>query len=150
MKKGLWQQVIKDKYLPHGLVSSWLRSASAVSAHGSQTWKNLINTLPLVLQWLAWNPGTRNSIIIGKDVILGMGIDSFLSNELVATLNQKNVYLLYQVGCDFTQGLICSNWIDSAALGLEGDLAAEWEMFRRNLIGAGIQLLDRLDVLLWT
>jgi hypothetical protein len=41
---------------------------------------------------VGWNPGTGHSIIIGKDVILGMGKDSILSNELVSTLNQKNVY----------------------------------------------------------
>jgi hypothetical protein len=35
-------------------------------------------------------------------------------------------------------------------LGLEGDLATEWEKYRRNLIGSGIQLLDRLDELMWT
>jgi hypothetical protein len=33
---------------------------------------------------------------------------------------------------------------------LEGDLAAEWERYRRNLIGSGIQLTTRSDELKWT
>jgi hypothetical protein len=66
MKNDIWKRVIKDKYLPHGSVSTWLRSASSVSAHGSQTWKNLINTLPLVLQWLAGTRAQDTPLLLGK------------------------------------------------------------------------------------
>jgi hypothetical protein len=149
-KIGIWNRVIKDKYLPYESVHTWLRSASAGSTYGSQTWKNLINSLPLVLQWLAWNPGTGQSIVIGKDVILGMGKDSFLTKELVDRLNQKNVHLLYQASCDLLQGTLCSTWLDCTTLELEGDLALEWEKYRKLLISSGIHLQDRPDVLLWT
>jgi hypothetical protein len=142
--------VIKDKYLPYESVHTWLRSASAVTTYGSQTWKNLINSLPLVLQWLAWNSGSGHSIVIGKDVILGMGKDSFLSKELVDSLNQKNVHLLYQASCDLLQGTLCSTWLDCTTLELEGDLALEWEKYKNILISSGIHLQDHPDVLLWT
>jgi hypothetical protein len=115
--------VTKDKYFPHEQVHSWLRSTSTRATYGSQTWKNLINSLSLVLQWLAWNPGTGQSIVIGRDVILGMGKDSLLSNELVEWLNHKNVYLLYQASCDQVQGSLGSNWLNDTDLELEGDIA---------------------------
>jgi hypothetical protein len=108
MKIGIWQRVIKDKYFPHGSVLTWLRSASSVTSYGSQTWKNLLNTLPVILQWLAWNPGSGHSILIGKDAIMGMGQDSILSQELVHILNLKNVHLLYQASRVFPQGSISS------------------------------------------
>jgi hypothetical protein len=96
MKNGIWHRVIKDKYLPHGSVRTWLRSTSSVTSYGSQTWKNILNTLPLIVHWLAWKPGLGDSIIVGKDKILGLGKDSILSTELVFFLNNKNVYYLYQ------------------------------------------------------
>ena len=38
-----------------------------------------------------------DSIIIGKDQILGMGKDSFLSVELITRLNRKNVFLFFKL-----------------------------------------------------
>jgi hypothetical protein len=140
MQNGIWKRVIKDKYFPHISVTTWLRSSSPVSSFGSQTWKNLLNTLPLIMHWLAWKPGSGDSIIVGKDELLGLGKDSILSADLISYLNNKNVYFLYQASRVSPQGSICSNWLDSSDLGLEGDLAAEWEWYRRSLIGSGIQL----------
>jgi hypothetical protein len=57
MKQGIWQRVLKDKYFPHVSVLTWLRSADTVHPYGSQTWKNLRNTLPIILQWMAWKSG---------------------------------------------------------------------------------------------
>jgi hypothetical protein len=108
MKMGIWKRVIKDKYFPHGSVLSWLRSTTSVTSYGSQTWKNLLNTLPVILQWLAWNPGSGHSILVGKDAILGMGQDSILSQELVHSLNKKNIHLLYQASRVLPRGSIGS------------------------------------------
>jgi hypothetical protein len=88
-KTGIWQNVLKDKYYPHFPVWTWLRSVDPLRQKGSQTWKNLCNTLPIILRWLAWKPGRGHSIILGKDVILGMGHGSFLSEELIHSLNLK-------------------------------------------------------------
>jgi hypothetical protein len=48
------------------------------------------------------------------------------------------------------QGSICSNWLDSTDLGLEGDYASAWDRYRASLIGAGISISDREDELRWT
>jgi hypothetical protein len=72
MQPGIWNRVLKDKYLPHFSVSTWLRYVDPTSRVGSQTWKNLINALPLIVRWLAWKPGNGVDIWIGKDAILGV------------------------------------------------------------------------------
>jgi hypothetical protein len=77
-------------------VITWLRLVVPVASTGSQTWKNLLNALPLLVHWLAWKPGAGDSIITGKDEILGMGKVSFLSVELINHLNSNHVYFLFQ------------------------------------------------------
>jgi hypothetical protein len=69
------------------------------------------------------------SILIGKDRILGMGDAAILSEELISTLNQKGVHYLYQAYCEPRRGMICSNWYTSDELELEGHLASEWKTF---------------------
>jgi hypothetical protein len=78
-----------------------------------------------------------------------MGNDYFLSKELVDSLNQKKVHMLYQVSCDLLQGTLFSTWLDCTALDLEGDLALEWEKYIKLLISSRIHLQDRSYVLLW-
>jgi hypothetical protein len=73
---------------------TWLRSTSSATTQGSQTWKNILNSLPLVLHWLAWSPGSGHSIILGKDVILGMGKDSILS-KIWYFHSIKEMYISY-------------------------------------------------------
>jgi len=150
MKTCIWQRVIKDKYFPHGSMLSWLRSTTSITSYGSQTWKNLLNTLPVILQWSAWNLGLGHSILVGKDAILEMGKDVILSQELVHNLNQINIHILYQANRTLPRGSIGSYWFDSVELGLVGELAAEWDKYMHNLISLGIKLMDRPDELIWT
>jgi hypothetical protein len=82
MSPGLWSKVIKDKYFPHLPVHVWIRSASAYPTRGSQTWKHLLKSLPIILQWIAWKPGNGYMIEIGRDTILGLGSNSLLSPPL--------------------------------------------------------------------
>jgi len=49
------------------------------------------------MHWLAWKLGAGDSIITGKDEILGMGKVSFLFAEMINRLNKKHVYFLFQV-----------------------------------------------------
>jgi hypothetical protein len=92
LAEGFKRQILS----PHLCVDLAMLSASPVSSFGSQTWKNLLNSLPLIVHWLAWKPGAGDSIIVGKDEILGMGKDSILTAELITCLNSKNVYFLFQ------------------------------------------------------
>jgi hypothetical protein len=150
LSQGIWQRVLKDKYYPHLLVSSWLHSAEPLALNGSQTWKNLINALPLLVHWLAWKPGSGFSIITGKDMILGMDRGSFLSAELIKHLNDHHVYYLFQARSATTVGTCYTKWLSCVELGLEGVMADEWETYRKRLIDVGIALTEASDELKWT
>jgi hypothetical protein len=58
-------------------------------------------------------------------------------------------FYLRRVGsrCEAHRG---NSWLRSSELGLEGDHAAEWDTYRRNLIDYGVLLVDRSDELIWT
>jgi hypothetical protein len=73
MKEGLWNRVIKDKYMPFVSTAIWIRTMDITKEKGSKVWKYLLNSLHLLLHWLASSPWTRHSILIGNDYILGIG-----------------------------------------------------------------------------
>jgi hypothetical protein len=138
MKLGIWHRVIKDKYFPHVPVVSWMRSTEGYTSFGSQSWKNILNTLPVILHWLAWIPGSGQAIIIGRDTIIGMERASILSVDLVFELNRKHIYFLYQASRPFSVSLLGHNWVSSNELGLEGDLGHEWENYRNFLFDVAL------------
>jgi hypothetical protein len=108
-------------------VACWLHRVLLGGAKGSPTWRYLQRSLPILLHWLAWCPGTGELIRIGKDQILGMGDKAMLSDELIAFLNQQGIYFLSQASRDARQDAMGQTWIKSAELGIEGDLATEWK-----------------------
>jgi hypothetical protein len=150
MQDGLWHRVLKDKYFPFVLVARWLRTITIVDVKGSRTWKHLLKSLHILLHWLAWSLGTWDSILLGKDRILGLGYGSIMSEELITTLNRKGIFYLYQAHCEPRVGMIGSNWRSSDDMELEGCLAYEWKIFCRALINTGVQLVEKPDVLIWT
>jgi hypothetical protein len=149
MQKGLWNRIIKDKYIPFISVACWLRTMNVVNAKGSNTWKHLLKSLHILLHWVAWRPGTRHSILVGRDHILGMGEGAILSEEMIIAINRKGVHYLYQVHCEPCVGMIGLNWLSSNDLGLEDDLSLEWKFFHRSLINVGVLLLEKMDELIW-
>jgi hypothetical protein len=118
MLDGLWHHVLKSKYFPSVSVARWLRMVPMDGTKGSPTWRYLQKSLYILLHWLAWLPGLGESIMIGKDKILGMGDATLLSGELISILNQQGVYYLYQAIREPRPGMIGPNWITSAELGL--------------------------------
>jgi hypothetical protein len=149
-KEGIWHKVIKDKYLPYSSISTWLRSASTAQPLASQTWKNLLKSLPLITHWLSWYPGNGQSVLIGQDKILGIGNPSLLSPDLLLVLKDKNIRYLYQARAQNLQGCYIAQWKSSLDLGLSGALANEWSSFCKVLIGLGVHLQHREDLLIWT
>jgi hypothetical protein len=99
---------------------------------------------------MAWRPGSGHSISVGRDAIMGMGQDSYLSQDLINILNQKNIYLLFQASRVSIRGSMSQSWVHSVELGLEADFADEWDSYRRHLIDSGIKLVDMPDELIWT
>jgi hypothetical protein len=80
---------------------------------------------------------------------MGLGKQSYLSSGLIEALKLQGVTYLYQALNSTRMDHLSSYWKEEATLGLSGDLAKEWEVYRSVLLGAGIQLCDRDDELLW-
>ena len=76
-----------------------------------------------------------------------MGNDSFLSKDLIDTINKKNYTIFIRLE---EPSEICSTWLDSEDIGLTGAQASEWDLFCKTLMGAGVQIIDRQDELRWT
>jgi hypothetical protein len=52
MAPGIWNKLIKDKYISHQSVHSWLRSTTTSPRGGSQMWKHLLKSLSILLHWI--------------------------------------------------------------------------------------------------
>jgi hypothetical protein len=120
-KACIWHTIIKYKYLPYVSVTTWFRTASTKMFVASQTWKNLLKSLPIITHWLSWSPRSGQAILIGKDLILGLGSSSLLYPNLLSSLNQRKLSFLYQaIGGSQTRSF-GSYWKDSGELALSGD-----------------------------
>jgi hypothetical protein len=118
MKPGIWSKVIKAKYFPQLPVLLWIRSSTMRPTAGSQTWKHLLSTLPIILHWLTWVPGNGHLIEVGRDCVLGLGKHAMLSTDLLNLLHQKNLYFLYQFISSSSGGLLSDHWLSSEEIGL--------------------------------
>jgi hypothetical protein len=146
---GIWQKVLKDKYLPYVSVSMWFRLEHRSQGEASPVWRNLLKSLPLLHHWLCWKSGNGETIQTGRDQIMGMGQNSFLSKSLMTTLKDRGITFLYQVRNTSLNAPLNTYWIDATQLGINSDLSMEWEQYRRALMGAGIQLAPTEDELSW-
>jgi hypothetical protein len=77
-------------------VATWFRTATRTGRSTSQIWRNPVKSVNKITHWLCWNPGTRHSIILGKDYTLGMENSSFISPQLIALLNTKTSYIYFK------------------------------------------------------
>jgi len=96
VKGVVWHSIVKDTYFPFCSEATWLRSVSFRTPAASDTLKNLLKTMHLITQWLSYNSGSRHFILIGKDQIQGPGISYFLFPDLLSSLQEKKLTLLYQ------------------------------------------------------
>jgi hypothetical protein len=149
MKTGIWKRVIHGKYLPQVPVSTWLRSAVNFTSFGSQTWKNILNTLPIILDRIAWTPDSRKTIIIGRDCICGLNDASLLLEDQIWEINRKQIYFLFQASRPSQNDMLGQNWATSYELDLDGNLGQEWDIYRNLLLHANIVLKDHPDELKW-
>jgi len=103
----------------------------------------------IITHWLSWSLRSGNSILIGRDKILGFGNSLFLSQDILSPLHQQNITLLYQAKGINQSGFISMQWKESGDLGLVEEVTKEWALFCRELIGVGVKLHDRSDELKW-
>jgi hypothetical protein len=89
-------------------------------------------------------------VALGKDCILGIGDSSYLSIPLQASLKERNLENLAQARNPSNTTFLSDYWVKSNDLGLEEDLAIEWDSYRKNFIDAGVILQEGLDQIMWT
>jgi hypothetical protein len=142
--------VIKDKYLPSTTVENWLFSTPTLPRKVSQTWRSLNKSTYLIRDWINWHPGSGRSISLGSDHILGLGLASFLSPNLLAQLHNKGLFYIHHASSHNQLGTPFAGWISGYTLELTGDSLTEWNKFCRSLISAGVYLHNNKDRLLWT
>jgi hypothetical protein len=78
-----------------------------------------------------------------------MGQSLFLSSHLRAELRRNSVLYLYQARGAGRLGIPLSYWKSGEELGLVGNIAKDWEAYRKSLFYVRIQLQDKNDELLW-
>lgn len=86
---------------------------------------------------------------IGRDKILGLGADSFLSNSLINASSQKQVSVLAQAWRPHEQDYNITSWYSSVELELIGSLTVEWDHYRRELQASGVSIFDSAEELIW-
>jgi hypothetical protein len=145
----IWHNLIKEKYLSHLSVHSWLKLATFSPPGGSQKWKHLQRMLPILLHWIAWLPSTGSAIEIGKDDILGMGIKAQLSPILLEFLHTLGLHYLFHLKSPHNNSTLGESWITSSMMLLDRELSAEWIKYTQHLDEAGIRLQERPDILIW-
>jgi hypothetical protein len=148
--ESLWHFVVRDKYLKNSSLIDWLRKPEHKVGSVSRIWASLLRTLPIILNWITWIPGSGTLIKIGCDIILGLGLRSILSNDLRLFLNSNQITLLAHASKTQNHSFCTDRWKSSENLGLADPLASEWTNFTKALNGEGITLAaTNKDVLIW-
>jgi hypothetical protein len=89
-------------------------------------------------------------ILIGKDLILGLGSSSLLYPKILRSLNHRKLSFLYQPRGGSWTGSFDSYWKDNGEITLSREITIEWDYYCSSLSGSGIQIQDMEDELKWT
>jgi ribonuclease HI len=146
---SIWHRIINDKYLGSLPFLNWLRKPSFQLKRASPFWKGLVASSPVILHWLRWKPGSGKEILIGRDMILGLGDLSLLSPPLRSRLSSLNFSYLAQISGSTDALPLPDSWLGSDDLFLEGPIATEWNHYISALKSAGVSLSNQPDSLLW-
>jgi hypothetical protein len=148
-RKGLWNSVLKKKYLKGIDLTSWLRKNECKFPVASIIWKNFMNSLPLIKRWLAWSIGCGKQVILGLDPFIGGNTSFSLSGPLIHHLNNVHIFSLAQAAIPNGVGTN-QCWLEANHLGLSGEMATEWNNFLIMLRSSGISLNNSRDKLVWS
>jgi hypothetical protein len=65
--KGIWEKVMKEKYLENKEVEVWLKQERKYFKGASYIWKGLVKADDILGHWVAWKIGGGVKLIFGKD-----------------------------------------------------------------------------------
>jgi hypothetical protein len=148
---GLWSLAMHKKYLKGVDVIFWLRNENYRYLVASLFWRNLLLSVPLLKKWLAWSFGTGTRVLVGLDPFVGSGPSFRLSTGLISHLHTLNIFSLADISHTSPYNVSGSHdWLTPIDLGLEGDLASEWDSYTLMLRCSGVSLRNEEDTILWT
>jgi len=130
---------MRRKYLKGLDVVNWLRNDSLVYNIASLVWRNLLTALPVIKQWLTWEVGSGQIILLGLDPFVGGGSFYKLSDNLVSSLNSYGIYTLAQIKNE----AYGSKWITGQELHLSGKEDSDWSCFMTVLDQNAISLSNK-------
>lgn len=102
----------------------------------------------MVTHRITWKPGSSTYIRLGKDSILGLEQNSFLSPILLSLLKRRGLHFLYQMAGLGRQGAVLARWKSALEVGLADAEANELTHFSKDLNRASISLTDQPDELI--
>jgi hypothetical protein len=141
--------LIKEKYLGSLSLFDWIRKPTLYQSWASPFWKGMIASSPVILHWLRWKPGTGSNIRIGRDMILGLGVQSLLSPSICERLEARGFSSLAHIKAPSNAPLSLTTGKTVVPLSLDGLQACEWNSYTSALKRSGITLSDNPDMLLW-
>jgi hypothetical protein len=93
-EKGLWVQVISEKYISPTTVEDWVRNPDKQLHNASIIWKVVNSAFHLVGNWLIWKVGKGEKVQIGLDPWIGSKGLHRLPPWLIQDLRSKGFYIL--------------------------------------------------------
>lgn len=133
---NLWSHIIKLKYLGDEEISIWYRRDLSWPAQGSVIWRSFQKILRFFRRNFIWKFHTGNKILIGLDPIMGIDSDPSTDPQLLSFLHQKGIFFWAQAIAGWKGAILI--WKTGQDLGIEGNLAAQWNNTTWNMKCAGL------------
>lgn len=90
----MWHDVLKVKYLKK-YVNVYIRESSKGRKGVSNCWNCCLQSLNVLIDWLAWNPRRGSKNKVGEDYIVGATRFYKIFEELIKVLHDKGVTFLF-------------------------------------------------------
>ena len=94
---SLWTRVIKKKYIPHESLLDWIRNPRKSHSGGSVIWKAIVNSFSLIENNLAWDVGSGENFLIGRDPWMGSTQQHIIPPDVLEELGHIGVTTLDQL-----------------------------------------------------
>lgn len=118
--QGLWQQGIWQKYVDPLSFEEWVRFPVKHILNVPIIQKALIQSFPLLSNWLAWRIGNGDKVRIGADPWIGCAALYRLPVAMIETLHNKGVFTIAGAADPIQTSLWHQGWKSAHHLGLQG------------------------------
>ena len=147
--KGIWWEIILDKYLRHMSLEEWYIFCGIISKRSSQIWHILLHVRKWLVGNILWSFGRGDRILIWIDYILGMNNSNHLPSCVLDALHLWVFFFLNQAYRHIHNSLSYPSWMDASDLGLSGVTAMFWDQYISDLKMVGLVHMNREDILSW-